>query len=309
MFESWFLTTDFSTSSKEARALFTCPSRATIDTMKRLLFFAVLVSLLNACSPISFVNAFVDTDLERTKNITYGPLERQKLDVYEAMGEVRGVLVFVHGGTWDSGDKSDYPFLADTLAECGYTTVVANYRLVPEVTFPSYAEDLALALDWVFGHQDLLGSERIFLMGHSAGAHIAALISFDERYLAAHALEPQDLSGFIGLAGPYDFLPPDPNAVRTRAALGPEENWQATQPINFVDGDEMPALLMTGLDDTMVNPANSERMAQRILEQGGEATLKTYEGVDHVAIVGAFARVARFLEREVLQDLLAFLES
>ena len=262
--------------------------------------------VVSACSPISFVNSFVSSDLERSKDIAYGPLERHRLDIYEASGVPRGVVVFVHGGTWDSGDKSDYPFLADTFTENGYTTVVVNYRLVPDITFPSYAEDLALALNWVAERTELFGSERLFLMGHSAGAHIAALVTFDETYLAPYGGVP--ITGFIGLAGPYDFLPPQPDAVRTRAALGPETNWQATQPINFVDGTEAPALLMTGLEDTTVNPGNSERMAAKILEQGGEAALLTYEGVDHVGIVGALAQVARFLEPRVLEDVLTFLE-
>lgn len=274
--------------------------------MRRFLGLACTFILVSACSPIGIVNSFVSSDLERSRDIAYGPLERHRLDIYETTQASQGVVVFVHGGTWDSGDKSDYPFLADTFIENGYVTVVINYRLVPEVTFPSYAEDLALALAWVAEHTDLLGSERLFLMGHSAGAHIAALVTFDESYLAPY--DGVSLAGFVGLAGPYDFLPPAPDATRTRAALGPEANWAATQPINFVDGTEAPALLLTGLDDATVDPSNSERMTAKILEQGGTVSFLTYEGVDHVAIVGALARVARFLEPQVLEDILAFLE-
>ena len=180
----------------------------------RLFLFLSFALFLSACSPTAFVNSFVAPDLERSKDISYGPLERHRLDVYEAKQTPQGVVVFVHGGTWDSGDKSDYPFIADSLAGHGYTTVIVNYRLVPKITFPSYAEDVALALAWVFAHTELLGSQSIFLMGHSAGAHIAALVAFDERYLVPYGAP--SLAGFIGLAGPYDFLPPEPDALRTR---------------------------------------------------------------------------------------------
>ena len=257
---------------------------------------------------MQFANSFVSDSLQVRQDIPYGEFERQTLDVYPTAEAAKGVVVFVHGGYWDSGDKSDYVFLADTLTERGFTTVIVNYRLVPEVTFPSYVKDVALALGWVFKNLDASGKENVFLMGHSAGAQIAALLAFDERYLEEVGLSAGDLSGFVGLAGPYDFLPLSPDDVRSRAALG-EGDLTQTQPINFIDGTEPPTFLAIGLDDTTVNPTNSERFAKRIEQRGGQVTLKRYPGVDHTGVVGALARVGRVIEPAILRDVTEFLNS
>lgn len=270
------------------------------------LIFLVSLPLLNGCTPTQFVNAFVSSELRVRQNIPYGPLDRHMLDVYTspATRDSRDVVIFVHGGYWDSGDKADYPFVADSLTEHGFTTVIPNYRLVPEVAFPSYVEDVALAVKWVF---DNFQPRRVFLMGHSAGAHIAALVAFDERYLEAVGLSNTRLAGFVGLAGPYDFLPLAPGDQRTRRALGPQDNWAATQPIHFVDSSDPPAFLATGLADETVNPANSERLAARIHERGEGVELKTYPGLDHATLLGALARAGRVLEPRVLDDVVAFM--
>lgn len=262
--------------------------------------------LLGGCSPLQVVNAFVRGELRVTEDVAYGALERQTLDVYTAPATEGGrdVVVFVHGGYWDSGDKAQYRFVADSLTERGFVTVVPNYRLVPDVTFPAYVEDVALAVRWAFDH---LRSERVFLMGHSSGAHVAALVAFDDRYLDAVGLAHDELAGFVGLAGPYDFLPLAPDDERSRAALGPAERWAATQPIHFAGADDPPAFLATGLADDTVDPANSLRLAARLREQGGSVTLETYPGLGHAALVGALARAGRALEPRVLEDVVAFL--
>lgn len=262
--------------------------------------------LLSGCTPVQFVNAFVSSELRVRRDIPYGPLERQMLDVYTspATHERRDVVIFVHGGYWDSGDKADYPFVADSLTEQGFTTVIPNYRLVPEVTFPGYVEDVALAVKWVF---DNLQPRRVFLMGHSSGAHIAALLSFDGRYLEAVGLSNTRLAGFIGVAGPYDFLPLAPGDRRARAALGPQDNWAASQPIHFADGSDPPAFLAIGLADETVNPANSRHLATRIRDRGGGVVLKTYPGLDHATLLGTLARAGRVLESRVLGDVVAFM--
>ena len=240
---------------------------------------SLLAFILGGCTPLGFVNSFVTQDLLVRRDLAYGDLPAQKLDLYtSATVPPKGVVVFVHGGYWDSGDKSEYPFVADSLTAQGFMTVIMNYRLVPEVTFPSYAEDVALAVAWVFSNIANYGGDpnEVFLMGHSAGAHIAALVAYDEHYLEALGASTK-LAGFVGLAGPYDFLPLAPDDVRSKAALGPEDAWAQTQPINFVDGGEPPAFIAAGLKDTTVNPNNSLRFVKRIEASGGEVELRTYK--------------------------------
>jgi acetyl esterase/lipase len=274
--------------------------------------FSVILTVLflSSCSPLAYINFQVSRDLQVSKDIPYGQEERQVLDVYTRQDiPSKGVVVFVHGGYWDTGSKNDYPFLADSLTEEGFATVVVNYRLVPTVTFPSYVEDVALAVKWTVQNIAQYGgnADNMFLMGHSAGAHIAALVAYDERYLQNVGLSNYDLRGFIGFAGPYDFLPVDPNDVRAKAALGPEEGYADTQPINFVDSKDPPAFLAVPASDKVVNPNNTYNFARRIREVGGSVEERPYDEVDHITILGALGRASRFLNEAVLGDVTAFL--
>lgn len=274
-------------------------------------FSLLIVFFVTSCSPLAYINLQVSSKMEVARDLPYSTEERQILDVYTRRdSDSKGVVIFVHGGYWDNGNKSDYPFLADSLTEQGFTTVVVNYRLVPTVTFPSYVEDVALAVKWTKDNITTYGgnAENIFLMGHSAGAHIAALVAFDERYLQNVGLSNKDLRGFIGFAGPYDFLPVAPDDVRSIAALGPVETYADTQPINFVDSADPPAFLAVSPTDTTVNPNNTLRFAEKIREVGGSVEEYSYDGVDHVTILGSLGRASRFLNEAVLEDLLEFLQ-
>jgi acetyl esterase/lipase len=275
-------------------------------------FLFLLGVLLSGCSPLAYINLQVSRNMEVARDIPYGAEERQVLDVYTRQDVPnKGTVIFVHGGYWDEGSKNDYPFLADSLTEQGFTTVVVNYRLVPIVTFPSYLEDVALAVKWTTDNIADYGgnTQNIFLMGHSAGAHIAALVAFDERYLQNLGLSNRDLRGFIGFAGPYDFLPIDPDDFRAKAALGPEEGYADTQPINFVDSADPPAFLAVSPTDTTVNPNNTLRFAAKIREVGGSVEEHSYDGVDHITILGALGRASRFLNAAVLEDVASFLDT
>ena len=151
------------------------------------------------------------------------------------------VVVFLHGGGWVSGSKSQYRFVAEALTSRGYLVIVPAYRLYPATRFPGFVEDAALAIAWTRAHAEEFGGDarRIFVMGHSAGAHIGALLNYDERYLQAVGGDRSWLSGFIGLSGPYDFLPlTDPILQQVFA---PETQYPQSQPVNFVDGNESPA--------------------------------------------------------------------
>jgi acetyl esterase/lipase len=280
--------------------------------MKRSLGLLLIFFITSACSPLAYVNFQISRELQVTHDIPYGNEDRQVLDVYTRTDIAsKGVVIFVHGGYWDKGSKNDYPFLADSLTEQGYTTVVVNYRLVPTVTFPSYVEDAALAVKWTTENIVEYGSspENIFLMGHSAGAHITSLIAFDERYLDNLGLSNDRLSGFIGFAGPYDFLPVAPDDVRSIAALGATETYAETQPINFADSTDPPAFLAFSLSDKTVNPKNTIRFAQKIRDVGGDVEEHRYDGVDHVTILGSLGRASRFFNQAILEDLTVFLDS
>jgi acetyl esterase/lipase len=241
--------------------------------------------------------------------IAYGEDERQKLDIYVPEGKADNpypVLVFFHGGAWRDGERDGYGFLGRAFAARGIVTVVADYRKTPAHRFPAFVEDTASALAWVNAniptHQGDPG--QMFIMGHSAGAHIAMMAALDRQWLAAKDLDPAIIKGVIGLAGPYDFLPLTTDS--SKIALGHWADLTETQPITYARADAPGLLLLTGDIDTVVKPRNSKALAARIADLGGKAELKIYPKVDHADIVMAISRPFRN-KAPVVDDVRAFI--
>ncbi len=192
-------------------------------------------------SPGRLINALAPRARSRlTEGLGYGPGARHRLDVHSPFPRLAAapVVVFFYGGGWEDGDRGFYRFAGAALAERGIVAVVPDYRLFPEVRFPGFLEDAAEAVAWVQAEIDAFGGDpdRVFLMGHSAGAYIAAMLALDPAWLSgsrAASLAPlPKLRGVIGLAGPYDFLPLHTEVLR--AIFGPPETLWQTQPIHFV---------------------------------------------------------------------------
>ena len=223
------------------------------------------------------------------RSLPYGDGPRRTLDIYAPRGATGApVVVFFYGGSWQGGRKETYRFVGKALARRGIVTVIADYRVYPEVAYPAFIEDGAQAVRWtareIAGHGGDPG--RIFVMGHSAGAHIAAMLALDGRWLAAGPGRPPVIAGLIGLSGPYDFLPiRDPVLIRAFGGANRAE----TQPIRHVPVRPPPALLITGTADRLVDPGNSARLAARLEERGGKVRLVRYRFVGHVLAVAALA--------------------
>jgi len=137
------------------------------------------------------------------KDLSYGDQDWQKLNVYPQQ-EQAPVVVFIHGGGWYKGNKDQYHFVADALVRRGYVVVLPDYIKYPQGRFPTFIEDVALAIAWVKQNIATHGGNpsQVMLVGHSAGAHTGALLATDASYLNGVGLHPQDLLGFVGLAGP-----------------------------------------------------------------------------------------------------------
>jgi acetyl esterase/lipase len=237
----------------------------------------------------------------------YGPHPRQRLDLYAPREPAapRPVIVFIHGGSWRNGDRRDYNFLGAALAAQGFLAALPNYRLVPEVRFPSFIEDCAAAVRWVQDHAAEHGgdSQRLVLVGHSAGAYNALMLALDARFLRDAGVEAMRVRGAIGLAGPYDFLPFD--VTSTQEAFGQAPEAALTQPVRFARADAPPLLLLWGADDTTVGPRNIASLEAAMRAAGGQVESKIYPGVDHVEILLALSRPFRG-KAPVLADLAAF---
>ena len=278
----------------------------------RVTVLATLAAALSACSSVGVLNAIEPKGgMTISRDIAYMPGPRGGLDVYRpnrANGSA-SVVVFVYGGGWDSGAKADYTFVGAALASKGYVTVVPDYRVYPQVRWPSFLQDTARAVAWAKAHAAAYGGDphRLFLMGHSAGAYNVVALAVDKRWLAAVGMEPRrDLAGVVGLAGPYDFLPLHTDELKT--IFGPPEGRPDTQPINHVDGRNPPLFLATDTADKVVDPGNTTRMADKVRAAGGPVQTRDYRGLSHALLVGAIAAPLRFLA-PVLADTARFIDA
>lgn len=270
-----------------------------------------LLLALGACTPLATLNALAATDSHtRVTDVAYGALPRQRLDLYRPAGVAPlggwPVVVFFYGGSWNSGDRAQYGFVGAALASRGMLALVADYRLYPEVRFPSFLADSAQALAWGLSHAAEQGGNprRVFVMGHSAGGYNAAMLALDARWLAATGHAPRELAGFIGLAGAYDFLPMtnrDAQPVFFHPDYPPD-----TQPIEFASAAAPRSFLAAGRTDSLVNPErNTAALAARLSAAGVPVSLHRYERASHVTLIGAFGLPLRWLA-PVLDDVASF---
>jgi len=283
-----------------------------------------LIAVLGAgCGRAGFLAANLPAAFgayRRHTDIAYGEHPLQRLDVYvpdavapdhdsapdRTPARPRPLVVFWHGGRWSFGDKADYRFVGAALTELGYVAVLPNYRLYPEVKMAGFMDDAARAGRWASAHAGEFGAaaDRLYLMGHSAGAHLAALVTLDSRYFAAAGQAAPAIAGVIGLSGPYDFLPLREADVQDM--FGPPQNYPESQPVNFVHAGAPPMLLVHGLQDKTVSPRNSMSLADKLRAHDVPVTLRLYPKLTHADTVAAMSKPARG-RAPTLADIDAFL--
>ncbi|MBF9000643.1 MULTISPECIES: alpha/beta hydrolase [Vibrio] len=256
----------------------------------RAIFIVMSVLMLSACTKVGLQLANLPakfSDNRIIKNIVFDDASKQKLDVYIPAKQESSpypVIVFFYGGRWESGSKDMYAFLGNKLANKGFVTVIADYRKYPQVRFPVFVQDGAKALAWVDDHIQEYGGDRnkIVVAGHSAGAHIGALLTADERYLEALGKHHSVITAFVGLAGPYDFVP---KADDLKAIFAPPEQYSQMQVTTFIDGREPPMLLLWGDKDKEVGRQNLDALVKKCRQKGVVVESKIYSGVGHVDIL------------------------
>lgn len=233
------------------------------------------------------------TEIHVVRDIAYGSDPRQRLDIYMPAGLRAGTsrhktLIFFHGGGWSRGTKNRHKFVGRAFARDGYVTVLANYRLYPKVRFPAFVDDAANAVGWV--HQNIAqhggDPDRLYLMGHSAGAHIAALVALDQSYLKAAGVPRSAVLGMIGLAGPYAFRPRRLRRFADVFTAHPNPN---ARPVDFAGNGGPPLLLLSAALDTIVGARQAPALARAHRRGGGTATAISYSGIGHVQLVLALA--------------------
>jgi acetyl esterase/lipase len=277
--------------------------------MSRLVVALCCLVFIQGCSTHALFDTFGPKDKGSKlaeRDIAFGDHPRQQLDVYVPTGGVTNapVLMFIYGGSWNTGEKNLYDFAGRAFAAKGYVTVIADYRLVPEVRFPSFLEDGAAAITWIDDNIAAYGgnADQLFLVGHSAGAYNAVMLALDDRFGVADKID-----GVAGLAGPYDFYPWD-TPVSEAAFDNAPNPAVTTQPVAKVTPAAPPMLLVTGTKDTTVRPRNTRRLAARLEENGVRVETRFYDGVDHIGPAQALSVTFRN-KAPVLEDVTTFFGS
>ena len=258
--------------------------------MKRIIFVLPILFCLAlfACAPVTMLNTITPSSgYAKASDIAFGDHERLKLDVYrpDNASDNQPVVIFVHGGSWSSGNKDMYKFMGDALTAEGFTTVIPNYRLHPGILFPDPVEDTAKAIAWTVRE---FGDRPIVVMGHSAGAYNILMAVMDEQFLAGKAVSTCDhIAGVVSLAGPVGIVPLKEEPYIT---IFPDRFTGADAPLNNVNGPLPPMFLINGDKDKSVYPQNAEQLAAKITDFGGDAQAQIYPGMNHTDPVKFFSR-------------------
>ena len=210
-----------------------------------------------------------------------------KLDLFLPQGR-RGfpVVMFVHGGAWLIGDKSDfgiYAAIGRMLASHGIGAVMINYQLSPRVKHPEHIKDVARAFAWTHKHIAEYGGrpDRLFVSGHSAGGHLAALLCTDEAWLKAEGLSLADVRGVVPISGVYSI---PPRMFKNVFGTDPDVR-ESASPTNHVRSDCPPFLIIYADHDFPFCDAMSESLAKALDGKGVSADTISIKPRSHIDIL------------------------
>lgn len=227
------------------------------------------------------------------------PARRTSLDVHRPAVRDRDqpmpILIFVHGGGWSIGDKAMVGHKPDWAARQGWVFVSVNYRLSPDVMHPEHARDVAAAIAWVKANASTFNGdpERIAVMGHSAGAHLTAIVASDESLLAEHDLTPADLAGVVLLDGAgYNLprrmksVPPGRLGTMYAQAFGDDPAlWERASPtLQAKPGDDLPPLFCVHAGRRTEARVEGTELVAAWQAADAEATLHHAPTKDHAGI-------------------------
>lgn len=228
-------------------------------------------------------------EVEVVKDLAYNDAkdadEKQKLDIYLPKGQKDfPVLFFVHGGTWKSGDRSQYAELGKLYAKRGLGMVIISYRLTPKVQHPAHIQDVAKAFAWTCGNISKYGgkADQIFCCGHSAGGHLVSLLATDESYLKAEKRSFADIKGVISISGVYTILPA--GALANAFGKDPEVCKKAS-PIYNVSGKHPPFLILYGDADFATLDWMAENMGKALEKAKCEVSTRKMDNRNHYTIM------------------------
>lgn len=280
---------------------------------------ALATQQAQALSALAIVNGITSNGgVGVSKDILYGDEPLQDLDIYypkplaQAMKKNTPIkqeypmVVFVHGGSWESGNKDEYAFVGRSLAQAGYVTAVINYRKAPEHVYPDYVEDTAQAIAWSYKNaaRFYADPERLAVIGHSAGAFNTVAAIGNEDFLKPYGVKPTDIRAVIGIAGPYSY---DFRKFSSATAFAADATPDEVMPDRQIKGAQPPYLLLTAEKDTVVYATNTLKMTQALKAAGATVQTSEIAGASHASSIGAMAPPLRWVN-DVRAQVLDYLD-
>jgi acetyl esterase/lipase len=254
--------------------------------------------------------------LPGTREFAFGPDPKQRLDLVKPSGVGRApVLLFVHGGGWSIGDKAHAaPDKAKWANGMGWAFASTNYRLVPQATVESQAADVASAIAWLRANADAQGldSDRIVLMGHSAGAHLAALVGTDPQYMKAAGVPLGAVKGIVLLDGAGYDVPTQAsaelNAVKPmyEAAFSTDPSRQAAlSPAHHAATPNVSRWLILPVKQRLDSQAQSKGLADALNRSGAHAKVVAVPDATHMTLNRKLGSEGDFATEEISKFLAA----
>lgn len=261
-----------------------------------ILFIIIIFTLLFVLPAIAHEEF---KDIEIFKDIPYVEIKGTdpnltSLNIYTPVtGEVYPVIVFIHGGTWSLGNKGSLSNKTISFIKANFVYVSINYRLSPDIKHPIHASDVAKAITWIYKHISDYGGDpqNIFLLGHSAGGHLAALIATDEHYLKDLGFSTKIIRGVIGLDSAAYHLPtligsePENDYLFETAFGNNSDIWEKASPINYVEKiQSAPPFLLIYAGDREVSKVVNLAFFDALRKSEHEVDLYHASDKNHVSI-------------------------
>ena len=271
-----------------------------------------IIFLFLSIQLVSFGGTWLPDEIaiEEHLNLSYGENSKQVLDVVTSEKCNRSpVVIFVHGGSWRWGQKDYHRSIGKQLARGGILFVTINYRLYPEAKFPSFPEDVALSVKWARENVKKFGGDcdKIFLMGHSAGAHSVSLVGLDSQYLKKIGGGLDWIQGVIPIACPFNF---DPTKEFLYRNLFPGEfDPEKMMPMGIkAENGVPPFFIMHGFFDPIIRHELAFKFAKKINDSGGDAKIKLYKSHGHASLIRRTTSW-HLWPKPLLQDIVSFVNS
>ena len=226
---------------------------------------------------------------EKEEHLAYGLKARNRLDLYRTKNpkKQKPLIVFVHGGSWQHGNKRDYLFIGETFAREGYDVAVINYHLAPEHIFPAFIDDLAQAIHYLVQNQDKLNisTDNMILMGHSAGAFNVMSVVYSAQ--SQNFKYKDQIKAIVGLAGPYHFdYVGDPLSEH---AFDHKISYQQVMPYYFIEPNQIKHYLLVAEQDQVVERKNALDLDIALRQKGNHSHIAVIPKTGHITIVATLA--------------------